>query len=168
MSEALPDMPTLPSPPATKMNKLGGYEFYRSIGSPRYVVAPMVDQSELAWRMLSRAPLPPAMAGPSTAPTPAVPYTRHQGGATLCYTPMIHAKVFSEAKQLSKAGDGYFDLTHGEEGSKEAVAGIEGGDRPLVVQFCANDPDTLLAAAKKVEGRCDAVDINLCVLNWQR
>lgn len=27
-------------------------------------------------------------------------------------------------------------------------------------QFCANDPETLLAAAKKVEAHCDAVDIN--------
>ena len=33
-------------------------------------------------------------------------------------------------------------------------------DRPLLVQFCANEPDTLLAAAKLVEGRCDGVDIN--------
>lgn len=33
------------------------------------------------------------------------------------------------------------------------------------MQFCANDPEALLAAAKKVEHRCDAVDINLCVSN---
>jgi tRNA-dihydrouridine synthase 1 len=35
------------------------------------------------------------------------------------------------------------------------------GDRPLLVQFCANEPATLLAAAKLVEGRCDGVDLNL-------
>ena len=29
------------------------------------------------------------------------------------------------------------------------------------MQFCANDPATLLAAAKLVEARCDGVDLNL-------
>jgi hypothetical protein len=30
------------------------YAFYRSIGSPKFIVAPMVDQSELPYRMLTR------------------------------------------------------------------------------------------------------------------
>lgn len=39
---------TNPAPePAAKKRKLLGREFYESIGSPRTVVAPMVDQSEL-------------------------------------------------------------------------------------------------------------------------
>jgi tRNA-dihydrouridine synthase 1 len=42
----------LPSPPMPKKQKLGGYDFYRSIGSPKWVVAPMVDQSELVRRTL--------------------------------------------------------------------------------------------------------------------
>ncbi|KAF5352603.1 hypothetical protein D9756_006316 [Leucocoprinus leucothites] len=115
--------------PAT--TKLGGYDLYKNVlGSPKYIVAPMVDQSELAWRRLSR-----------------------RYGAQVIYSPMINAKMF--ATQSNKYyRELNFNTTCGEEGDPTV-------DRPLVVQFCANDPDQLLASARIVEPYCDAVDINL-------
>ncbi|EJC98568.1 Dus-domain-containing protein [Fomitiporia mediterranea MF3/22] len=113
----------------TKRRKLLGNGLYRDVlGSPKFVVAPMVDQSELPWRILSR-----------------------HYGAQLVYTPMINARMLSEDKHKSYKEQA-FNLSHGEEGSTF--------DRPLIVQFAANDPDQLLKAAKLVESHCDAVDIN--------
>ena len=89
---------------STTSKKLHGYDWYKSIGSPKYLVAPMVDQSELPYRMLTR-----------------------KYGATLCYTPMFHARLFAtDPKYRLKM----FKPT------KE--------DRPLTVQFAANDPDYLI------------------------
>lgn len=49
------------------------YEFYRHVlGSPRFVLAPMVDASELPWRLLSK-----------------------RYGTQLVYTPMMHAATFA-------------------------------------------------------------------------
>lgn len=48
-----------------------------------------------------------------------------------------------------------FDLSPG------SIEGVAPYDRPLIVQFCANDKDQWLASAQKLEGKCDAVDLNL-------
>lgn len=147
--------------------KLQGYDFYREVlGSPRYVVAPMVDQSELvrevtsqsttslspnwvqAWRILSRR----YGAQVNYSHIRKIILTSWIGLFQLAYTPMINAKMYANNKR-----NGYreiaFNTVFGEEGGP--------GDRPLIIQFCANDPDQLLASAQALEGHCDAVDINL-------
>eukprot|EP00698_Gefionella_okellyi_P023621 TRINITY_DN8118_c0_g1_i1.p1 TRINITY_DN8118_c0_g1~~TRINITY_DN8118_c0_g1_i1.p1 ORF type:complete len:358 (+),score=44.15 TRINITY_DN8118_c0_g1_i1:128-1201(+) len=113
------DASTAPEP-APRV-KLGGYEFYNSLGAPKLMMAPMVDQSELAFRVLCR-----------------------RYGTQLCYSPMIHSRLFVEDPKY-----------------RAEIFSTMPEDRPLIVQFCANNPDTLLAAAKLVEHCCDAVDINL-------
>ena len=69
-------------------NTRKGRQLYEKLGSPRTVVAPMVDQSELAWRQLCR-----------------------QYGADLCYSPMYHARLYSTTEtyriQLVGEQDGH-------------------------------------------------------------
>lgn len=143
----VPDLDSFPPTGVPKHSKLGSWDFYRSIGSPQRVVAPMVDQSELAWRVLSR-----------------------RYGADLVYTPMINAKLFvdeNSKKKKVKYQEVNFNREFGEEGASSisSLLSEEGAssdtDRPLFVQFCSNDPATLLKAAEVVQDRCDAVDLNL-------
>lgn len=87
----------------------------------------------------------------------------------LAYTPMLHARLFRDAL---KYRDHYFQptktglaaLPSAEPGDKSGDAYMDGNpaiDRPLIVQFCANDPNELLEAARYVQPYCDAVDLNL-------
>ncbi|CAN8251407.1 unnamed protein product [Cochlearia groenlandica] len=94
---------------------------WKNLGRPKYIVAPMVDNSELPFRLLCQ-----------------------KYGAQAAYTPMLHSRIFSETDKYR---------------NQEFTTCKE--DRPLFVQFCANDPDTLLEAAKRVQPFCDYVDINL-------
>lgn len=85
-----------------------------------YVLAPMVDHSDFPFRMLTR---------------------KHNAG--LCFTPMIHARLFVEDKiyrnRIFKTGP---------------------GDRPLVCQIAGDDPEILLKAAQLLEPTCDIIDLN--------
>lgn len=77
----------------------------------------------------------------------------------LAYTPMFHARLFSQEPKYIKA---HFQATRpGSTDDKPWLDGNPTNDRPLFVQFCANDPEALLAAARQVAPYCDAVDLNL-------
>ncbi len=109
-----------------------------------HILAPMVGASELAFRLLCR-----------------------KYGATLCYTPMMSAKQFSdEADRIVKinatstAADASSSTTTSVNLSICEFQTIP-QDRPLVVHFSANDPIHFASAAKHVEHLCDAIDLNL-------
>ena len=100
----------------------------RNVGGPsalpphRYILAPMVGGSELAFRLLCR---------------------RYATGDLLCYTPMMSSERFVA------------------EPSYRETFQTNAADRPLVAHFSGNDPKTMLAAARLIEDRVDAVDLNL-------
>ncbi|KAL4710754.1 hypothetical protein ACJJTC_004399 [Scirpophaga incertulas] len=96
-------------------------DWFYDIGKPRFIVAPMVDASELAWRLLCR-----------------------NHGAQLCYTPMFHSYLFTKDHKYRK----------------DSLVSCK-QDRPLIIQFCGNNPEVMALAAKMVESQCDAIDINL-------
>jgi tRNA-dihydrouridine synthase 1 len=87
-----------------------------------------------------------------------------QRASVLAYSPMLHARLFTETQ---KYRDVHFQATvpprpGSPTTSPEAyLDGNRAFDRPLIVQFCANDPSALLEAAKMVAPHCDAVDLNL-------
>lgn len=106
------------------------------LGAPRYVMAPMVLQSELAFRLLAR-----------------------QHGCTLCYSPMLPATSFLASAAAT-------DAEHPDTGgpaTQEAwfTTALGAADRPLIVQLGGSDLDELVAAARLVQHRCDGIDLNL-------
>lgn len=129
--------------------KLHGRAFYESIGSPKLILAPMVDQSEFAWRMLTRSFM-----------------SAEENKRHLAYTPMFHSKLFADGAKYRKA---HFEATAapdptGPREGDDAKPYLDGNptiDRPLFVQFCSHNPDDFVAAAHEVAPYCDAVDLNL-------
>lgn len=86
-----------------------------------WVLAPMVDQSDLPFRKLVR-----------------------KYGCTLCFTPMIHARMLT---------------THATYRRKFLIRD-DPTDRPLIAQLCGSDAETLIAAARLIEPYCDGIDLN--------
>jgi tRNA-dihydrouridine synthase 1 len=114
--------PIIPrSVPSRPVDPSSAWSWYRSLGSPRLIVAPMVNQSELAFRELTR-----------------------RYGAQLVYTPMLHSTLFS--KDPKYRADQFTTSP---------------SDRPLIAQFCSNNPVTMVEAAKFIQNQVDAIDLNL-------
>ena len=99
-----------------------------SLGAPRFVMAPMVLQGELAYRLLAR-----------------------QHGCELCYSPMLPASAFLAS---AVATDPENPDTGGPATQDAWFTSLAGRlDRPLLVQLGGSELDELVAAARLVQHR---------------
>jgi tRNA-dihydrouridine synthase len=93
-----------------------------------YIAAPMVDQSDLPFRVLVQ-----------------------KYGATLCYSQMLNPqKLLNDREYLEYHQR---DLQYG----AEALVDSKTRQRPVIVQLSGNDPDVVVAAGRKMEGLCDGI-----------
>lgn len=111
--------------------------FYESIGRPRFISAPMVDQSSLSWRVLVK---------------------RH--GADLAFSQMMHGRNFLNDRKYRSECIDWDDYTH-VSGSVDKELEAQQCDRPIIVQFAGNDPNILVNAGKLIHKNVNAIDLNL-------
>lgn len=131
------------------------WQNWERLGSPRYVCAPMVLQSERAFRVTVR-----------------------RRGVDMCFTPMVHADLFlkSFTDPSTVAHDAYSHFANvchdvkpwppqkSESTTVGHVVKCE-HDRPLILQFCSSSIDEFVAACTLAEAvlgtHIDGIDLNL-------
>ena len=125
---------TLTSPLPPTQTKMRITELFTP-DSPVYITAPMINQSDLAFRVLTR-----------------------RYGATLTYTQMLHPdklmynRDYLEYHILNMDPPGTSGLT----GTDAGNGGLSLG-KPVVAQVCGNDVQKIVEACKKIVGHCDAI-----------
>eukprot|EP00039_Didymoeca_costata_P015670 m.270901 g.270901 ORF g.270901 m.270901 type:complete len:398 (-) comp16265_c1_seq64:2013-3206(-) len=118
--------------------RLRGRLWWESIDSPKFVAAPMVWNSERAFRIAVR---------------------KHKVG--LCYTPMVKAGILTGETCHSESCIAERDSLTAALKDICPVKGVEINDLPLIMQFCAVNAHSFVAAAQAVSPYVSAVDLNL-------
>ena len=105
----------------------GSHTFYESIGSPKFISAPMVEQSALSWRLLAKS-----------------------NGCDIAFSQMMHARNFvNDIKYRNDCID-WLCYRHisGDDALERKAMEL---DNKLIVQLAGDDPDILVKAAKVIE-----------------
>lgn len=111
--------------------------FFEKIGSPRFISAPMVDHSSLAWRTFVK-----------------------KNGCNLAYTEMLNSFSFGRSKRWRSQYSDWKDYKH-VSGSEELTEQAKKLDTPLILQFAGESPELIVQAARFVQHDAAAIDLNL-------
>ena len=111
--------------------------FFESIGSPKFISAPMVDQSSLPWRLFVR---------------------KH--GADLAFSQMMHGKNFINDRKYRRDCIDWDDYQH-VHGNATAEQEAKLLDQPLIAQFAGDNPSVLVEAGRFIHHDVAAIDLNL-------
>eukprot|EP01041_Mallomonas_annulata_P012477 gene12477-26247_t len=120
------------------LSAIRGNSFFDNLKKPIFVSAPMVDHSELAFRLLVK-----------------------NNGADLAFSQMMHARNFVTDPRYRGECIDWMDYSHssGDISLSEKARQI---DRPLIVQLAGDDPEILVKAGSLVHHHdITAIDLNL-------
>jgi tRNA-dihydrouridine synthase len=125
------------SPKATRHTHMQVSNAFNRLRKPKFISAPMVDQSELAWRIFTR-----------------------KNGCDMAYTQMINSKSFIRDINYRNDVIDWNDYSHI---SGDVMLENEARllDSNTIVQVNGNDPDTVVQCASWFHRDVAAIDLNL-------